>query len=93
MDQLRRDAHAIARAKHRAVDHAVDLQFSSDLRQRRPRPFVPHDRRARNHPQCADLREGGDQRIRHSVDEILLFGIRCDVGEREHRNRGNMPGR
>ena len=75
VDELRRDAHLVARALHRAFDHRIHAQLARDLRQRFARALVAHGGSPRDDLQSADLRQLGGQLFRHAVGKIFLRRI------------------
>ena len=75
LDQLRGDADLVAGTQDGAFHDGVHVQLTSDLRQRLPRVFVRHHRRARDHAQRADLAEVRNQLVGHPVGEVVLRRI------------------
>ena len=91
-NELGRDPNAVAGAEYRAFHDGVYVQLARDLRHRPGRPFVTHDGRARDHAQGADVGQVGDERLRHTVREVLLLGIAGEVRERQDRERSDRAG-
>ena len=89
LHQFRGNAHAIVGAQHRAFHQRVHAQFLRDLRGAFVLVLVLHHRSARDHAQFLDLRKLSDQRVGHSVGEIILFGIASEILQRQHRQRLN----
>src|SRR5689334_7085295 len=84
MDELRHDSDLAASAQHASFDDAVHTQFSCNLRERLVRALVAHRRSTRDHLQCPDLGEIGDQRLGHTVREVGLLDITREVCERQY---------
>ena len=89
LDHLRADTHPFGGTEHRAGDERVDAQLPGDLRRPLTCLLQWHDRRAGDHAQRADLRELGDEVVRHAISEVLLFRIARQVLERQNRDRAN----
>ena len=92
-DELRRHAHAVAGADHRAFHDGVDVELLRDLAQRLVRLLVLRDGGPRDHAQRAHLREIGRHRVRHPVDEVLLLGVAAEVLEGQDRDGPDRRGR
>src|SRR5207237_9099409 len=83
MHQLSSDANATARSRDCTLDHRVDVQLTSDIRQRLGRPFVTHDRSAWRDAKRADLRQPREQRVGHAVDKKILGGSAEELVQRK----------
>ena len=86
LDQLRRDADAIAVAAHAAFEQIVDAKLAADLAGAFRRSLEQHRRRARDdaepaRAQPADLR---DHFFGQAVAEIFLRRIAAQIRERQH---------
>ena len=86
IDQLSRDAKPLAGAPNTALDHRGHPQSLSDRRDVGFRSLEAERRRARDHAQSVNPREGVDQLVRHTVTEELLIGVGTQVHERQHRD-------
>jgi hypothetical protein len=93
VDQLRRDAHAAARAQDRTLHHGIHAELSGDLGHRFRGARVLHHRRPRDHAQGSDLRQVGDHGIGHAVHEIVLLGLSGEILERKHGYGSDRDGR
>ena len=89
-DQLGGDAHALARAQHRALHDRVDAELAGDLGQGPADALVGHGRRVRDDAQRADPGEAGDQGLGHAVGEEVLVGLAREIAQRQHRERGDV---
>ena len=96
IDELRRDAHAIAGLADAALEQKAHAQVASDLLHFDRPALVGEGGVARDHEQARGLREVGDQVFGHAVAEIFLLriaahvlegqdGDRWLVGQRKHR--------
>ena len=88
LDQLRRDAHPVARFAHAAFEHVAHSQFAGDLPHVDGSAFVGGARVAGDNEQPADARERGDDLLDHAVGEIFLLRIAAQILKRQYRNRG-----
>ena len=83
VDELRGDAHAVARLAHAAFEHIADAELASDLPHVDRLALVGEARIARDHEQPFDARQAGDDVLDHAVGEILLLRIAAHVLERQ----------
>jgi hypothetical protein len=81
VDELNRDAHAVAGTQDRPFDRRVNPQFACDLRQRFRRPSIAHRRRSRDHVQCRDSSQVRDQEVGEPVREVVLLRITIQIDE------------
>ena len=87
IDQLHRDAHAVARLAHAALDHVLHAELRRHLLDPDRAVLVHEGRVARDHEQVAKARERGDDVLGQAVGEELLLGIAAHVDERQDRDR------
>ena len=87
IDELRRDAHAIAGLADAALEHEAHAQVASDLLHLDRPALVAEGGVARDHEQGRNLREVGDQVFGHAVAEIFLLRIAAHVLERQDGDR------
>ena len=87
IDQLHRDAHAVARLAHAALDHVLHAELRRHLLDADRAVLVHEGRVARDDEQVAKARERGDDVLGQAIGEELLLGIAAHVGERQDRNR------
>jgi hypothetical protein len=80
-DQLRCNAHTAFGAGDRTFHHRIELQLPADLRQGILGALETHRRSSRHDAQGTDLGEVGDQRIGHSVGEVLLLPVAREIFE------------
>src|SRR5216684_6136691 len=87
IDQLRGDAHSLARLAHRTFEHIPDTELAPDLLHIDRLAFVGETRIAGDDEEPADAGESGDDLLYHAVGEILLLRIAAHIGEGQYRNR------
>jgi hypothetical protein len=83
IDELRRDAHAIAGLADAALEHKAHAQVAPDLLHFDRPALVGEGGVARDDEQARDLREVGDQVFGHAVSKILLLRVAAHVLERQ----------
>ena len=85
IDQLRVDAHAIARALNASFHDMRDTKLLADLAQiSRGSAFVLHHRSAADHFQIGDLRQVGENFVLHAIGEIGVVFVVAEVFKRQH---------
>ena len=87
VDQLPGDADAIPRATHASLENRADAQLARDLADRLDGVLVAHDRSAGDDFHVLDLRELGEDVLRHPVGEIRVLGTGAQVLEGEDCDR------
>ncbi len=87
LDQLRRDAHPVARLAHASFQDIAHAELTPDLSHIDGSALVGEARIARDHEQPFDPRQAGDDVLDHAVGEILLLRIAAHVLERQDRDR------
>jgi hypothetical protein len=99
VDQLRGDAHPVARFAHAALEDVVHIQLARDHRRAQLAALVGEGRGARGDANVLHLHQHVEQLFGDAVGEVLVLGVRAHVDERQHRNRfgatgsrgGNLP--
>ena len=79
--------NAIAAALHAAFEHVAHVEFATDLLEVDRLALVGEGSVARDDKRAANARQIGGQALGHAVDEIFLFRIAADIGERQDDNR------
>src|SRR5437660_6005679 len=92
LDQLGRDSDAVLRPRYRAFHDRFDIQLTGNFREGFPGTSEMFRRRPRNDSEGANLREVRCQRLRDSLAEIFLAGIRREVLQRKDGNGMNLGG-
>jgi hypothetical protein len=87
VDQLRRDADAIAGAAHAAFHHVTSAELGAHPLQVAVAAAVLEARVARDHREGAPGGEPRDQIFGEAVGEEGLLGVGREVVERQHRDR------
>ena len=87
VDELHVDAHAIPAALNAALEDVPDIQVAADGLHVERLALVSEGRIAGDHDGAPDTREIGRQTFRDPVDEVLLFGVAADIGERQDDDR------
>ena len=89
VDELRRDAHAVARLAHAALEERGDVQLVGDDGQVLVLALEVEGRCPPRHPQAIDLGQGVEDLLGDAVGEVLLVLRGAQVGEGEHGDRGH----
>ena len=92
-DQFGCDSDLVDRGDDRTFDNRVDPQFPRNRWHGLPGASVMHDRRPRDHAKSADLRQIGDELLRHPVGEVLLFRVAGEILEGKDRDGSNLAER
>src|SRR5581483_4931937 len=87
LDQLSRDAYALAALAHATLQHVADAELAPDLLDVDGFALVGEARIPRDHEQPVDPRQTGDDVLDHTIGEVFLIGIAADVLEGQHRYR------
>ena len=87
VDKLHVDAHAISAALDTALKDVADIQLAPDRLHVERLALVRESRIAGDHNGAPETREIGGETFRHSVDEMLLFRVAADIGERKDDDR------
>jgi len=87
LDQLRRDAHPVARFAHAAFEHVAHSQFARHLLHIDRLALVRKTRIAGDHEEPADAGERCDDLLDHAVGKIFLLRVAAQVLKRQYRNR------
>ena len=87
VDQLRRDAHAVAGLAHTAFEQEVHAQLLGDPFRVQALALVSERAVAGDHEEALKARQLGDDVLDHAVGEILLLGVAAHVGKREYGDR------
>ena len=90
LDELRGDAHAVARLAHAALQHIAHAEFAPDLLHVDGAALVGEAGIARDDEEPADARQRRGDLLDHAVGKIVLVGIAAQVGERQDGNRGTV---
>ena len=87
IDELRRDAHAIARPTNAAFQGRPDPQSPADFSD--VEILIPKCKRrcAGNHAQAGNARERTDDFLRDAVTEVLVIPQRAQICKRQHHDR------
>ena len=93
LQQLRGDAHPVARLAHAAFEHVRDVQRTRDLRRRDGLALVRERRIAGRDGQRRNAAEVGDDVLGDAVAEILLLRVAAHVHERQDDDRRLLAGR
>jgi len=88
IDQLAADAQPIAAFAHRAFEHIADAELASDLLDVGRLTLEGEARIASEDNEPTDAGERGDDLLDHAIDEIILFRVAAQIGERQHSDRG-----
>ena len=88
VDQLRRDADAVAALANAALQNVSDAKLLRRLADIDRTSFVNEAGIACDDPQSRQLRQGGDDVLDQTIAEIILLGIAAHVLEWQHRDRG-----
>lgn len=83
------DPNAIASMLNGPLDDSFHVQLAGDLRQPFVGLLVSHDRSPGNYPDGANMREFGDERVGHSVREVILGRITGEILKRQHGQRSD----
>ena len=92
VDQLRRDANAIARSPHAPLEDRSNAKSLPDLRDVLFLSAKGKRRRARRDLEAGHVRQRVDDLLGQSVAEILIVWIPAHVRERQHRDRWLLVG-
>ena len=87
VDELHVDPHPISATLNAALENVADVQLAPDRLHVERLALVGESRIAGDHDSAADTREVGRQALRDPVDEMFLFGVAPDIGERQDDNR------
>ena len=87
LDQLRADAHAIARMAHRAFEDVIHTQFFANLIDSLPGALILNGRRARDNSKALwlHLTEPRDHFLGQPLAEVFLLRISTEVFKGQHR--------
>jgi len=86
VDELGRDAYAVAATAHAALEHIAHAQLAADAANIVCAPLVGKRRIACDHHQPLKFRQCREQVLGDPVGEILLVGVIAEVVERQHGN-------
>jgi hypothetical protein len=87
VDELDNDAHAITSFAHAPVEDGIGTECRADLLQTLLPILEAHHRRAGNHLERSNLRQMRDDVVGDPVGEIVVLGIRAEIGEGQHCDR------
>ena len=90
LDQLRGNAHPLARLAHAAFENGRYVQLLRHRRDVDLRALEAERRGARGDPQAANLREHVEQLFRKAVGEIFVFLVAAHVHEGQHGDRWHV---
>ena len=85
--ELRRDAHAVARTLHAALQDVAHAEVAAHLADLHRPALVGEDRVARDDEEPGHLREPGDQVLGDTVAEVVLRRVLAQVREGQHGDR------
>ena len=88
VDQLPGDAQAVAGAAHRAFEHVAHPKLAPDPAHIDREPLVGEGGVARDHEDPWHMRQAGYDVLGDAIGEIVLFGVRRQVVEGQHRVGG-----
>ncbi len=89
-DELRGDAHVIARAPHAAFEHDADAELARDGRDARVLALELERRRARRDLELRQLAQEIEDFFGDAVAEIFVLGVAAHVDERKDRDRASF---
>ena len=84
VDQLRRQSHSIAGLAHASFQHIARAEHPTDFAYVPNLPLEHKTRIASYDQQLLNLRQRGQYVFSDTVDEIFLFRIGAQVGERKY---------
>ena len=84
VDELNVDAHAAVAALDAPFEDVADVQLAADLLKVDRLAFVGESRITPDHEGSSNARKIGRQALGHPINEMLLFWVAADVGERKH---------
>src|SRR5215468_10193106 len=87
VDELRRDAHAVPRLAHAALEERADVQLFGDYGRVLVLAPEVEGRCPPCHAQAINLGQGVEDLLGDAVGEVLLVLRWAQVGEREHGDR------
>ncbi|MEI9888514.1 MAG: hypothetical protein WDN08_18840 [Rhizomicrobium sp.] len=87
VDELRRDAHAVARLAHAAFEHMAHFQLARDLEDIDMPALEGEGGVACDDRQRRDLAEVGDDVLADAVGEVFLLGVAAHIGEGQDADR------
>ena len=86
-DQPHRDAHAIGRSLHAALEQIIDAELFADRLAVVGVSFELKRRGAADDLEVAQTRERSDEFVRHTIGEVLVSWIAGGINHRQHRDR------
>ena len=86
LKELRGNAHALARADNGTLHDGIHVQFLGNVLKSLLGVLVRHNRRPGDDAEFLDLRELGDQGVRHAIGKIILRGIAGEISEGQNRD-------
>src|SRR5215470_8180962 len=87
VNQLSRDADAIAALTYRTLEHVTHTQFPTNPFHVYCLALVGEGRIAGDYEQPTDAGQRGDDLLDHPVGKIILLGIAAQIEERQDRDR------
>ena len=93
VDELHGDSDPVSYLPNAALQDRPDPQLLADLSDRFGCRAVLGHGRSGDHPEPADLRADRDQFLRQAVGEVLVPGVRADIGKRKDGEAGRGGGR
>jgi hypothetical protein len=90
LDQLSRQADAVARLAQAAFEDIAHAKLASDLFHIDRPSLVDKGRVAGDDAEPFDPRQPGDDVLDNAVDEVFLLGIAAHIGERQYRDRRSV---
>ena len=90
LHQLHRDAHPVARLAYAAFQHRGDVERPAHLGDRGTLALEGERRRARRHPQAADLGHDVEQLVGEPVREVFVLLVVTAIREWQHRDRRHV---
>src|SRR6516225_3368016 len=85
INELRRNANAIARPHYRSLYDSIRTQFFRDFGEGALRVLVAFHRSMRNDFQFRHFGKVGDQFVRYAFAEVFLFGVAGEIMQGQHR--------
>src|SRR5262249_26109825 len=87
IDELARDAHAVAGFADTAFEQIAHAELASDLFYVHAPTLVSEAGIACDHEQRTHARERSDDLFHHAIGEVLLLNIATHILERQHGDR------
>src|SRR5215470_19743594 len=93
LDELRRNAEAVAAAPDAPFQHVARAQFPTDLPNIDRLALVLEGGISRDHHQLGEPRQLGCNVLGNAVTEIVLLRVAAEIGEGQHCDGGSIKQR